>query len=487
MTNSLAKLDQPKLGALFQGLVTSVFLLVVGLLAAAVGLVDWISSVAAVALSLAVGVATGLFRTRMVPDVTSQFGRIATSVLWAVCVVGFVRSASGSTGSFEGWIWLFVALAFGMTAGIMAASYLLKQLWGRGSLRTKAIVMGSTGLTFELAAELNIRHSNGVDVAAIINCDDFPHSGTALRDEVSRLRDDTLATRLIVAPFTEESNAVLRAARWAASAGMAVYVVPRLYETGVGMDSLSPDRVRGYPLVRVQRSSHPFLGLKAKRALDVVVSATGLLVLSPVLVLAAIAVKLSSPGPVLFRQERVGKDGQLITISKFRSMAESGDPDREWTSDSRITAVGSVLRRTAIDELPQLFSVLSGDMSLVGPRPERPAFVEEFRMAHNDYDDRHRMPVGLTGLAQVVGLVGDTPISERIKYDNLYIDQWSLSGDLQIIVKTIWSIVNQRRYKQSQLELARAIEVAAAEADQPQATVDRPFQTQVEPFDRLSA
>ncbi len=460
MTSRVKKLDESKLAALLQGAVTSALVVLVGALTAGAGVVDWVSALVAVVASLTGGVAAGLFRTRMVPDVASQLGRITTSVLWGVVVVAVLRRSDSASPDLTSWVGLFVALAVGMTVGIMAASYLLKRLWANGLLRSTAVVVGSTDLASELAAELKVRPSNGVDVASVINSDDHPPTGLDLRDRVNDIVERTGASRLIVAPFTEESNAVLRCARWAAADGLAVYVVPRLYETGVGLDSLSPDRVRGYPLVRVQRSAHPFLALKLKRLVDVVVSATGLLVLSPILLLAAIAVRASSPGPTLFRQERIGMYGRPITISKFRSMTTAGDPDSEWTSESRITLVGSVLRRTAIDELPQLLSVLRGDMSLVGPRPERPAFVEEFRRIHDDYDDRHRMPVGLTGLAQVVGLVGDTPISERVKYDNLYIDQWSLWGDAQIIVKTIWSIVNQRRYKQQQIDLARAIDEA---------------------------
>ncbi len=454
----MTKLGESKLAALLQGAITSLVLAVAGLAAAAIGIVDWLSALVAVLASLVCGVTAGLFRTRMVPDVASQLGRITTSVLWGVAAAAVVRRSADGGLDLSAWVGLFVASVAGMTVGIMAASYLLKRLWATGSLRSKAIVVGSTGLASELAAELTVRPSNGVDVASVINSDEFPPTGLVLRERVADIVGRTDASRLIVAPFTEESNAVLRVARWAAAEGLAVYVVPRLYETGVGLDSLSPDRVRGYPLVRVQRSAHPFLALKIKRLFDVLVSATGLFVLSPILLLAALAVRVSSPGPILFRQERIGLNGEPITISKFRSMTISGDPDNEWTSESRVTLVGSVLRRTAIDELPQLLSILRGDMSLVGPRPERPAFVEEFRSVHDDYDDRHRMPVGLTGLAQVVGLVGDTPISERVKYDNLYIDQWSLWGDVQIIVKTIWSIVNQRRYKQQQVDLARAIE-----------------------------
>jgi lipopolysaccharide/colanic/teichoic acid biosynthesis glycosyltransferase len=237
-------------------------------------------------------------------------------------------------------------------------------------------------------------------------------------------------------------------------------VVPRLFAMGVGLDSLTPDRVRGYPLVRVQRSAHPQIALKFKRLTDIVASAVAIIVVSPVLAIAAMAVRFTSPGPVLFRQERVGHHGRLIVVLKFRSMTV-GNGDAEWTSESRITRVGGFLRRSSVDELPQLFSIFRGDMSLVGPRPERTAFVEKFREEYAEYDERHRMPAGLTGLAQVVGYVGDTSIEERLKYDNLYIDQWSYGTDMQLIFKTVWSVVCQGRRKHENNDLTRVLSEGA--------------------------
>ena len=169
--------------------------------------------------------------------------------------------------------------------------------------------------------------------------------------------------------------------------------------------------------------------------------------------LCAIAVRVSSPGPILFSQDRVGKDGKPIKVSKFRSMQVNEVSDTEWTAEDRITPIGSFLRRSSLDELPQLFAILRGDMSLVGPRPERPAFVKHFSLEYDGYDDRHRMRVGLTGLSQIIGLVGDTSIEERIKYDNLYIDQWSFGSDLQIIVKTAGAVLRQPAKKRAQQEL----------------------------------
>jgi lipopolysaccharide/colanic/teichoic acid biosynthesis glycosyltransferase len=244
--------------------------------------------------------------------------------------------------------------------------------------------------------------------------------------------------------------------RWAGERGIPVFIVPRFYEMGLGMDSMTPDRVRGYPLVRLQRAAHPRVSLRVKRFMDVAVAGSVLVVSAPVLMVAAVAVRLSSSGPIFFGQERVGQDGRRIMVYKLRSMTVSGRSDTEWTADARVTAAGKFLRRSNIDELPQLWSILRGDMSLVGPRPERPAFVEKFRAEVPNYDDRHRLPVGLTGLAQIVGLRGDTSITERVKYDNLYIDQWSLGTDLQILAKTVVAVVRQTSYRHraTTLELA---------------------------------
>jgi len=208
-------------------------------------------------------------------------------------------------------------------------------------------------------------------------------------------------------------------------------------------------------------------------------SALALTLLSPVLFVAAIAVKATSPGGLLFWQERVGLSGEPIRIPKFRSMSNSDTSDFEWTADDRTTAVGRFLRRSAIDELPQLWSVLRGDMSLVGPRPERPAFVTQFSAEHVEYASRHRMRAGLTGLAQIAGLRGDTSISERAKFDNLYIDQWSLTGDFLIMVRTIGAVIGERSRSQAQLDLEEAF--SSIHQSELSLVIDAPARHQVEP------
>ncbi|OKK02778.1 sugar transferase [Streptomyces sp. CB03234] len=186
-------------------------------------------------------------------------------------------------------------------------------------------------------------------------------------------------------------------------------------------------------------------GRLPKRVLDFTVAGLMLAALSPLLLLCAAAIRLSDGPGVIFRQERVGQNGRLFTLLKFRTLrpADAEEAATRWSvaHDERMSVVGTFLRRTSLDELPQLWNVLRGDMSLVGPRPERPYFVAKFSSLHPGYAARHRMPVGLTGLAQVHGLRGDTSIEDRCRFDNHYIDHWSLWQDICILLRTAASLI----------------------------------------------
>ena len=204
---------------------------------------------------------------------------------------------------------------------------------------------------------------------------------------------------------------------------------------------VSADVVDGIPLVGVRRSQVEGIGLAVKRAFDLVISLILLLVLSPVWLLLALAIAVSSHGPVLYRQDRVGKGGSLFTLYKFRSMvsdaeAETG-PIFASPDDVRRTAIGRFMRLLSLDELPQLINIIRGDMSLVGPRPERLFFVERFGAEIPRYLERHQVRPGVTGWAQVNDLRGSTSIADRTIYDIYYIENWSLSFDVKILLLTM--------------------------------------------------
>jgi Undecaprenyl-phosphate glucose phosphotransferase len=207
----------------------------------------------------------------------------------------------------------------------------------------------------------------------------------------------------------------------------------------------------GVPVVRINDS--PLIGWYAagKRVTDIVVAALALVVLSPLLLALALLVKLTSPGPVLYAQERMGLDGRTFQMLKFRSMRVDAEATTGavWARevDNRRTLFGTILRKTSLDELPQLWNVLCGEMSLVGPRPERPVFVHQFRKEIPHYMLRHKVKSGITGWAQVNGWRGNTSLSRRIECDLYYIQNWSYALDLKILTLTLWKgFVNKNAY-----------------------------------------
>jgi Undecaprenyl-phosphate glucose phosphotransferase len=207
----------------------------------------------------------------------------------------------------------------------------------------------------------------------------------------------------------------------------------------------------GVPVVRINDS--PLIGwyAAAKRLTDIIVAAIALLLLSPLLLAIALLVRLSSPGPVLYKQERMGLDGRTFQMLKFRSMRIDAEAETGavWARevDNRRTLLGTLLRKTSLDELPQLWNVLRGEMSLVGPRPERPVFVHQFRREIPHYMLRHKVKAGITGWAQVNGWRGNTSLRRRIECDLYYIQNWSYALDLKILTLTLWKgFVNKNAY-----------------------------------------
>ncbi|MBQ3205131.1 MAG: exopolysaccharide biosynthesis polyprenyl glycosylphosphotransferase, partial [Peptococcaceae bacterium] len=188
-----------------------------------------------------------------------------------------------------------------------------------------------------------------------------------------------------------------------------------------------------------------------KRAFDIVFALMAILVTSPIMLFSVVMIKLTSPGPIIFHQERVGLNRQPFMMYKFRSMhVQTDEEEREqWTTkdDPRKTKWGAFMRKTSIDELPQFFNVLKGDMSVVGPRPERPFFVEKFKEEVPRYMIKHQVRPGITGWAQVNGYRGDTSIEERINHDLYYIENWTFSFDLRIIFLTVFKgFINKNAY-----------------------------------------
>ncbi len=211
-----------------------------------------------------------------------------------------------------------------------------------------------------------------------------------------------------------------------------------------GIDTLraTSGNLDGLPIVSLRDTPLRGINVGLKRALDIVFSGLVLLLLSPMFALVALAVKFTSKGPVFYRQERMGLDGKTFGMLKFRSMRVDAEKESGavWAKkdDPRRTPIGTFLRKSSIDELPQFWNVLTGQMSVVGPRPERPVFIDQFRKTIPRYHLRHKVKAGITGWAQVNGLRGDTSLRKRIQYDLYYSRKWSFGFDIWIMFLTVF-------------------------------------------------
>jgi exopolysaccharide biosynthesis polyprenyl glycosylphosphotransferase len=229
-------------------------------------------------------------------------------------------------------------------------------------------------------------------------------------------------------------------------ARVSVQVFPDVFH--LILREVSVSEFGGLPMLKVRDVNLRGWNLLLKRGLDIVLATVLLVVLAPLLVGIALAVKLTSRGPAFFVQERIGIDGRPFPCVKYRSMRMDAEtrtgPVWAAPDDDRTTKLGRFMRRYSVDELPQLVNVLLGDMSLVGPRPERPHFVEQFSQLIPRYDQRHQEKAGVTGWAQVNGLRGQTSIEERTRYDLFYVEHWSPAFDLKILFKTITAVIRGR-------------------------------------------
>jgi exopolysaccharide biosynthesis polyprenyl glycosylphosphotransferase len=220
-----------------------------------------------------------------------------------------------------------------------------------------------------------------------------------------------------------------------------VYVVPRLYELGLGVPRGCLDEIWGIPLVPLRSPGHSRPALAAKRVFDVAACALLFTVAAPLMLALGVAVRLRTGQKALFRQARVTGKGRVVPVMKLRTLAAHDDHETRWTAAEHGSPFGRWLRATHLDELPQLVNVMRGDMSLVGPRPERPYFAEQFSRDVPRYEGRTRVPAGVTGWAQVHGLNGDTSIFERARFDNYYVEYWSVWLDLVILARTVATVI----------------------------------------------
>jgi exopolysaccharide biosynthesis polyprenyl glycosylphosphotransferase len=341
-----------------------------------------------------------------------------------------------------------VVAAVLVPVGRDVAYRLIRRLRKGGILTERALVVGAGDVGSTITRILREHLEYGLVPVGVVDADLTPDGSVAPFD-LSRLRRvvHELAVRHVVVAFGRVCDAdLVGILRGCETLPIKVYVVPRLFELGVTKVGSLVEDLWGFPLVRLKRPTHQRAARRLNRLFDVAVGSLLLVLTAPVFVAAAIAVRLSSPGPVFFRQKRVGDNGRVIEMLKFRTLLRNGDADETWYvgEDERRTCPGRFLRRTGLDELPQLLNVLKGDMTLVGPRPERPYFANRFAMELPRYADRQRVRQGITGWAQVHGLRGDTSVADRLRFDNHYIEHGTIWMDIRILARTVAVVFGRR-------------------------------------------
>jgi len=410
-----------------------------------------VASTVVVAAVLALA-AVGLYRARLQFSVLDDLPRLSVALGAVVAGGGWLAWSTGRTPRDLATVtalWGAVLLA-AVVAGRLAVYRILRRHRRRTPGRA-TIVVGSGDLALRLVEALRADPRYGLAPVGLVGPPTLirplvPVLAPAVDLErvVARCKPLHLIVAFPATPDADLVSTLRRCRRY----GVTVHVVPRLFELSACRGRT--DTVRGIPLSRLRGEPAQSRWWPVKRFIDVCGAALGLVLLAPVFALCALAVLCESGRHgVLFRQERVSRDGKPFTILKFRSLTPSSELESQlkWNinNDARLGAVGRLLRVSSLDELPQLINVLRGDMSLVGPRPERPYFVEEFERTYAGYPDRHRVPAGITGWAQIHGLRGDTSIEDRVRFDNQYIERWSVGLDLKIILRTAAAMLSIRR------------------------------------------
>ncbi|MFF3865521.1 sugar transferase [Micromonospora sp. NPDC001898] len=401
----------------------------------------WRGTLVMAGLTVAFFAAGGLYRARRHVSFLDELPSLSGRLLACGAIVAIIAALRHGSAEYVLGFTRQVALA----AGLVVVGRALTREFTLVARRRRwvehnAIVIGSGPTAVELARLLRrypqygLRFVGCVDAAARPAPSAHPLIGTL--DQLEKLVAMVECEVLLIADPGCPEPVLMEVLHRPGNAGCDLWAVPRLW----GSRS-SGDHIGAIPIVKVGDITLSGPRWALKRASDIAFASLALLLLSPVLLLCAVATFLDGGRDIFFHQERIGRHGRTFRIIKFRSMrpVDEHESRTNWSiaHDRRVGPVGRFMRRTSLDELPQLWNILRGDMSVVGPRPERPYFVEKFSAEYPTYSMRHRAPVGLTGLAQVSGLRGDTPISDRARFDNYYIENWSLWLDAKVLLRTV--------------------------------------------------
>ncbi|WP_245865441.1 sugar transferase [Rhodococcoides kyotonense] len=408
--------------------------------------------------------ARSLYRRSLRRNFLDEVGPVETSVAFAVLGVLTIMLVAGTEyRPSPVMVRIWICAAVFIAAGRLVRVLIQRRLRSKYHSAAPTLIIGGGPIGHQLVARMRQFPEYGlepvglVDVPPVAPVDptasdfiDVPYLGTP--SEFEKIARSTGAEEVIIAFSAVQHEQLVAATRTAHKLGMRVWVVPRLFDT-VG-NKTRVEHIGGLPLMVMPHVDPKGWQFLLKGALDRTLTAFGLLLLSPVFLLLMLLVRLSSPGPIFFAQERIGRDGIPFDCLKFRSMRPPRASDAEFVRTEgaapggvegvdRRTKIGKIMRQTSLDELPQLLNVLKGDMSLVGPRPERPVYVDLFEMQIRRYGERHRVKAGVTGWAQVHGLRGQTSIADRAEWDNYYIENWSVWLDLKILFLTVLAVLKR--------------------------------------------
>lgn len=415
----------------------------------------WVAMLAVALLSLAVFPATGLYRPQRGASLVEDTRALASG-WFSLLAIGVFLAFVTKTGEAYSRVWVALWFAAGFlsqTAMRIVLRLSLRYLRRRGYNLRHICIVGAGELGREVALRLRRAPWSGLSLRGFF--DDSPELvGTAVEGIPVLGTIEALYPHLerrgidqvwIALPLRDEERIRRLVVRLRGHAVQVRYV-PDIFGFQLLRHSFS--EVAGMPVIGL--TDTPLEGIQRvlKALEDYVLGSAALLLVSPLLGAIAVGIKLTSAGPVLYRQERITWNGRRFTMLKFRSMAVGSErasgPVWSRQDDPRATRLGALLRRYSLDELPQLFNVLHGDMSLVGPRPERPEFVAQFRQEIPGYMQKHMVKAGITGWAQVNDLRGSSDLGKRIQYDLYYIDNWSLWFDLRILALTVWHVFRSR-------------------------------------------
>lgn len=404
---------------------------------------------AAVALVVLNG--TGRFRARLHLSVLDELPALVGRLLASGAIVGTIFALWNTQQEVAPFLATMLGTIGLVTVGRFVTTQLILVARKRRLVAHPTVIIGGGGRAAEMATLLQRYPQYGLTPVGFVD-DSTDCATTAVIPRLGRVDDLDLvvaasgADVVLMADGDISEAELLDVVRRPDCVDCDLLVIPRLpqFHTQAG----TVDHIGSVPVMRIRTPKLEGPAWAVKRAFDIAVSGFLLLLLAPVMVACAVAVRCEGGPGFIFRQDRVGRDGQVFSCLKFRSMkpATSTESATQWNiaNDKRVGRVGKVLRRSSLDELPQLWSILRGDMTLVGPRPERPHFVSKFSAEVDRYAHRHRVRAGLTGLAQVSGLRGDTPISDRARFDNYYIENWSLWLDAKVVLRTFGEVLFAR-------------------------------------------